>query len=96
MLQRYGTNLLDEEDNTVAISSKSELKSTSSLHIAFLGTSTVKDKVLNHYRVIKGSSEYNSKEMADFIEGIVSECKEQNIETLADKELDRLAKEWGK
>lgn len=43
-----------------------------------------------------GSSTYDTKEMATFIDGIVSECKELGIETLDDLELKRIVDEWGK
>ena len=47
-------------------------------------------KVMVYY----GSSVYDSKEMAHLIDYIVSECKEQGIETLPPWEVDRLKKEW--
>lgn len=47
-------------------------------------------KVMVYY----GSSVYDSKEMAHLIDYIVSECKEQGIETLPPWEVERLKKEW--
>ncbi len=41
-----------------------------------------------------GSSNYDTKEMARFIDGIVNECKDLNIETMTPAELDLLKKEW--
>lgn len=41
-----------------------------------------------------GSSEYNSKEMADFIDKIIAECKELDIEYLPEYELKRMLEEW--
>lgn len=49
-------------------------------------------KVMVYY----GSSVYNSKEMAHLIDYIVSECKQQGIETLTPAELAKLKQEWGK
>lgn len=46
------------------------------------------------YRVYKGSSEYNSREMAILIDGIVSECKDLDIETLPEDEIRRLKEAW--
>lgn len=43
-----------------------------------------------------GSSNYDSKEMTRFIDGIVSECKELKIETLTPRELTILKEEWKK
>lgn len=42
-----------------------------------------------------GSSTFESKEMASFIDGIVSECKEMGIETLPPDEIERMRREWG-
>ena len=47
------------------------------------------------YYLLKGSSSYNTKEMARLIDGIVSECKEVGIETLLPHELERMKREWG-
>lgn len=43
-----------------------------------------------------GTSVYNTKQMARIIDGLVTECKEQNIETLPPDELLRLKAAWGK
>ena len=48
------------------------------------------------YKVYKGSSSYNSKEMWIFLEGIVYEAKELDIPTLEDYKIEKLAEEWGK
>lgn len=42
-----------------------------------------------------GSSTFDSKEMASFIDGIVSECKEMGIETLPPDEIERMRRECG-
>lgn len=43
-----------------------------------------------HYRVFKGSSEYDTREMAIFISGIVEEAKDLGIPTLDELELKGL------
>ena len=40
--------------------------------------------------MLKGSSEYDTKEMSHLIDGLVSECKEMGIETLPPEELERM------
>ena len=53
---------------------------------------------LDRYTNVKafyGSSVYDSKEMSRLIDNIVTECKEQQIETMTPRELDSLIKEWG-
>lgn len=42
------------------------------------------------YMMLKGSSEYDTKEMSHLIDGLVSECKEMGIETLPPEELERM------
>ena len=46
------------------------------------------------YKVYKGSSEYDTKEMSTLIEGIVYEAKQLDIETLEEYRLDKLIEEW--
>lgn len=58
------------------------------------GRSALNGKEFTHYRVYKGSSEYDSKEMAVLIDGIVSEAEELDIETLPPQELMRLKEMW--
>ena len=60
------------------------------------GESKLNGKTFTHYRVYKGSSEYDSKEMAHFIDCVVQEAKELGIETLTPRELERMKAEWGK
>lgn len=49
-----------------------------------------KDKTFDEYKIYKGSSEYDSKEMSIFIDGIVQECQNVGIETLTPDEIARL------
>ena len=60
-----------------------------------LGEITVNGKKGVQLQCYFGSSTYNSKEMSTFIDGIISECKEQGIETMTPNELERLKIEWG-
>ena len=53
----------------------------------------VNGKRFIHYIVLKGSSEMTADEMNTLISGVVSECKEQGIETLTPKELAELSYE---
>ena len=54
------------------------------------GIGTIKGKEFTHYKIYKGSSEFNSKEMSIFIDGIVQECKSVGIQTLDDLEINEL------
>lgn len=55
-----------------------------------IGTGVVNNKEFSHYKIFKGSSEFDSKEMSIFIDGIVQECKQLGIETLSPDEIARL------
>ena len=50
-------------------------------HYEEAGESTLKGKLFKHYRVYKGSSEFDTREMSIFIDGIVSEAKDLGIQT---------------
>lgn len=48
------------------------------------------------YMMLKGSSAYDTREMSMLIDGLVSECREEGIETLPPEELERMMLEYGK
>lgn len=47
-------------------------------------------------RAYYGSSRYNTKQMSRLLDSVVEDCKEQDIETLSERELSLLKEEWGK
>ena len=59
-----------------------------------IANTTLQGKEFTHYRVYKGSSEYDTREMSIFIDGIVSEAKGLNIETMPESEIERLKELW--
>lgn len=59
------------------------------------GESTLNGKHFKHYRVYKGSSEFDTREMSILIDGIVSEAKELNIQTETPEEIARMKSLWG-
>lgn len=59
-----------------------------------IGHATLQGKKFTHYRIYKGSSEYDTQEMAVLIDGIISDAKELEIETLPPAELERLKQNW--
>ena len=96
MLQKYGTPYLDENGASEKISVLSSIDVRKyGLHTKFIGKSYAGDKEFSHYIVIKGSSEYNSKEMADFIDGVISDAQELEIETLTPNEIAKMKEQWG-
>ncbi len=59
-----------------------------------IGTGQVNKVNFKHYKVYKGSSEYDTREMSILLNGVVDECKELDISTLEDKEIEKIIKEW--
>lgn len=95
MLRRYGYPLYDEDEKPVIISLKSGIDiSALDIHLKLIGEGHVQDKLFKHYKVIRGQSTYDTKEMSTFIDGIVSEAKELGIETLTPYELERMKAAW--
>lgn len=59
------------------------------------GESKLNGKDFTHYRVYKGSSEFDTREMSIFIDGVVSEAKGLGIPTETPNEIARLKSMWG-
>ena len=59
-----------------------------------IAETSLQGKVFTHYRIYKGSSEYDSREMAVLIDGIISDAKDLDIETLPEAEVQRLKEMW--
>ena len=55
-----------------------------------IGKGKVNGKEFTHYRVFKGSSEMDSREMAILIDGVVQEAEQLGIPTLTPAEIARL------
>lgn len=64
------------------------------LHTKCVKVTEEKGKTVYFYRVYRGSHTYNTTEMARLIEGTVSECKEQGIETETPDEIARMQALW--
>lgn len=101
LLRRYGASetYLDDAGNEVVVmfSLREDVPPRRvARHYAELGEGFVNGQRFLHYRAIKGTSEYSSKEMSDFLDGVVDECKQVGIETATDEELSRYKEEWGR
>lgn len=60
------------------------------------GETILNGKLFKHYKVYKPSSEMDSKEFSILLDGLVQECKQQDIETLEDREIEEMIKEYEK
>lgn len=101
LLRRYGASetYLDDAGNEVVVmfSLREDVPPRRvARHYAELGEGFVNGQRFLHYRAIKGTSEYSSKEMSDFLDGVVDECKQVGIETATDEELSRYKEELGR
>ena len=58
------------------------------------GETILNGKPFTHYKVFKGSSQYDTREMSIFFDGIVSEAKSLDIPVLSESEIALLKEEW--
>ncbi len=89
LLQRYGQSEMVSVLATIDV--KPYFK-----YYAEAGETILNGKAFKHYKVYKGSSEMNRKEMSILIDGLVSECQEAGIETKPKLEIDSLLESWDK
>ena len=60
----------------------------------YVGRRLLNNVEVDFYKVYKGSSDYDSKEMSILIDGVTQECKNMDIETLEDIKIKQLIEEW--
>lgn len=58
------------------------------------GESWLNNTLFKHYKVYKGSSEFSKEEMAVFIDGVVQEAQDLNIDVKTPDEISRLKSLW--
>lgn len=87
MLKRYGQSELVSVRSEVNISGYFK-------YYEDAGTAIHGGKGYTYYRLYKGSSEYDTHEMAILIDGIVSEAQDLGIETLPPDEIRRITEKW--
>ncbi len=92
MLKRYGQR--EKELLSVVSEAVDMVYRATDNHCCVVGGSELKDKTFKHIAILKGSSGYDTKEMSILIDGIVSDCKEHDIETLMPRELSLLKEKW--
>ena len=83
MLQRYGVY------EVVSIQSGINLRGYFK-YFKEIGKGTVNGKEFTHYKIYKRSSQMDSKEFSDLLNGLVDECEEQGIVTLTPNEIANL------
>lgn len=60
------------------------------------GKSILNGKEFTHYKIYKGSSEYDTKEMSILLDGVVQEARQLGIRTKEDEELEKMIDRWKK
>lgn len=91
MLCDYGTYDTDG-GVTQILSIRADAKLTGWLytHTKPIKTVDLEGKKFTHYALIKGSSDYNTREMSFLLDGVIYEAKELGIEVMTPEELERL------
>ena len=87
LLERYGQSLL------IPVK-KGEKPNGYFKYYKYISSSIINGKDADWYKVMKGSSEFDTKEMSILIDGVVSEAKELGIETATPEEIERMKQEW--
>jgi hypothetical protein len=87
LLKRYGQSELISVLSHVPISNYVK-------YYEEAGESKLNGKDFTHYRVYKGSSEFDSREMSIFIDGVVSEAKELGIQTETPNQIAEMKARW--
>lgn len=89
LLQRYGQSEMVSVLADIDVSSYFK-------YYTEAGETALNGKLFKHYKVYKGSSEMNTKEMSILIDGLVGECEQQGIQTKSQEEIDSLLESWNK
>lgn len=89
MLKKYG------QSDIVSVLSTVNVKGYFKYFDAW-GTGCVNGKEFTHYKVYKGSSEYDTREMSILLDGIIDEAKALDIDVISECEKSLLLEEWGK
>lgn len=99
MIGRYGQPFYIDDFETAEAVIKtnipiSQMLENELIHCMPCGRKTEDGQEITYYKVFRGSSTYNTKEMSVLIDGTIDECKEQGIETLSQAELERMMTHW--
>ena len=88
MLRKYG------QSEVVSVLSTVDVKPYFKYYDEF-GKGTVNGKEFTHYKVYKGSSLYDTREMAILLDGAIECAKDLDIDFISERERTLLLQEWG-
>lgn len=83
MLEDYG------QSSIISVKSNISLKGFFKYYKE-IGKSSINDIEFTHFKIYKGSSQYDTIEMSIFIEGIIQECENVGIPTLTKEQIKDL------
>lgn len=83
MLEDYGQSSLISVKSDIVISGFVK-------YYKEVGRSKLNDNEFTHYRIYKGSSQFDTYEMGIFIDGIIHECESVGIPTLTKEQVNNL------
>ena len=89
MLEKYS------QHDIISVEAKIDVSNYIKYYQEF-GESFLDGKLFKHYKVFKPSSEMDSKEFSILLDGLIQECKQQDIETLEDREIEEMIKDYEK
>lgn len=92
MLKRYGQR--ESKLLSVVADAVDMVYRATQNHCTEVGESELNGKLFKHLAILIGSSQYDTKAMSLLIDGIVSEAKELNIETMTPAEIESLKQSW--
>jgi len=97
LIGRYGQIDFLSEGEPVVIKTNipvSQMLEQESLHVLPCGVEVQNGREINFYKVYRGSSTYNTKEMSVLIDGTVQEAKDLGIDTMTPDQLEKMKQEW--
>lgn len=99
MIGRYGQPFYVDDSETAEAVIKTNIPvdrmlENETVHCFPCGHKEENGSELVFYKVFRGSSTYDTREMSILINGTVIECKEQGIETIPPDELERMLSAW--
>jgi len=89
MLKRYGPSSV-----VSVVEEAAEVFKKSVKYCEEFGQSVLNGKNFVHIKVYMGSSEFDTKQMSIFIDGIVNEATELKIPTMTPSEIEKLKSSW--
>lgn len=87
---------IDADLGTLILRDEIDWRKLPSIHLhPTTATRTLDDgRLYRVYYIMRGSHTYDSREMSELIDGIVSEAKEVGVETLPPAELEKMIGRW--